>query len=80
MPALLITGLLDLPFYAAEKQEESRARRYPATTKIPEPIEPHLDLQENQRATTNPRGHDRHQPLSGTLSGINPLIAEEHDE
>lgn len=80
MPALLLTGLLDLPLHAVEKQEESRARGCPAKTEIPEPPEPHLDLQEDQREATNPRGHDSHQPISGTLSGINPLIVEEHDE
>jgi hypothetical protein len=80
MPALLLAGLLDLPFHAAEKQEEPRARGCPALTEIPEPIEPHLDLQEDQRVATYPRGHDRHQPLPGSLSGINPLLVEEHDE
>jgi len=80
MSALLLAGLLDLPFHAAEKQEEPRARGCLAITEIPEPSEPHLDLQEDQRAATDPRGHDRHQSLPGTQSGINPLLVEEHDE
>lgn len=80
MPTLLLPGLLDLPVHATEKPEEPRARGLAAITEIPKPSEPHLDLQEDQGVPTDPRGYDGYQSLSGTLSGINPRIEEEHDE